>query len=379
MQGRCDGRHPSPKGGCGIHPVVGWFETQGRRKKRNPESQSEDDEINMKQGEENTVKFFKIGLTAILLIGLACGAVAAEVTDRIVAVVNDEVITLAELNRGFEPYAKNIEANYKGNDKEATLQQNKKVFLQRLIDQLLIEQQAKKAGAGFAAISDEEVMNVVHEMLAKNDLSMENYVKKLEAEGNSLEAVKKEIRGQMLRMRLLRREVQSKILVTDEEIGEYYEKHRQDYEGKEAVRIKQILLPLAAGADKKTLESAKEQARQLRERVLKGEPFELLAAQYSKGPAAAQGGDIGFVERGVIVPEVEKAAFSLSAGQVSDIIETENGFHIIAVVDKRGAGLKPLPAVRNEIKAKIEDEKVAKKYDEWIEGVRKKSFIDVRL
>ncbi|MCK7506743.1 MAG: hypothetical protein MZV70_23530 [Desulfobacterales bacterium] len=68
------------------------------------------------------------------------------------------------------------------------------------------------------------MMDVVHDMLAKNDLSMEDYVKKLAAEGNSLEAVKKEIRGQMLRMRLLRREVQSKILVTDEEIGEYYDK-----------------------------------------------------------------------------------------------------------------------------------------------------------
>jgi len=325
------------------------------------------------------VKFLKRGLAAILLIGLACGAVAAEVTDRIIAVVNDEVITLAELNRGFEPYAQNIEANYKGNDKEATLQQNKKVFLQRLIDQLLIEQQAKKAGAGFTAVSDEEVMNVVRDMLAKNNLSMENYVKKLAAEGNSLEAVKKEIRGQMLRMRLLRREVQSKIVITDEEIGDFYDKHRQDYEGAEAVRIKQILLPVAAGADNKTRESVKAQARQLRENISKGEPFEILAAQYSKGPAAAQGGDIGFVERGVMVPEVEKAAFSLPAGQVSEVIETEMGFHIIAVVDKRGAGLKPLPMVRNEIKAKIEDEKVAKKYDEWMEDLRKKSFIDVRL
>ncbi|HOX15175.1 MAG TPA: peptidylprolyl isomerase [Smithellaceae bacterium] len=325
------------------------------------------------------MKFLKRGLAAILLIGLACGAVAAEVTDRIIAVVNDEVITLAELNRGFEPYAQNIEANYKGNDKEATLQQNKKVFLQRLIDQLLIEQQAKKAGAGFTAVSDEEVMNVVRDMLAKNNLSMENYVKKLAAEGNSLEAVKKEIRGQMLRMRLLRREVQSKIVITDEEIGDFYDKHRQDYEGAEAVRIKQILLPVAAGADNKTRESVKAQARQLRENISKGEPFEILAAQYSKGPAAAQGGDIGFVERGVMVPEVEKAAFSLPAGQVSEVIETEMGFHIIAVVDKRGAGLKPLPMVRNEIKAKIEDEKVAKKYDEWMEDLRKKSFIDVRL
>lgn len=325
------------------------------------------------------MKVFKIYLTAILVIGLAYGAAAAVVTDRIVAVVNDEVITLTELNRAFEPYEKNIEANYKGNDKEAVLKQNKTVFLQRLVDQMLIEHEAQKVGAGMVAVKDEEVMGVVNEMLVKNNLSMEDYKKKLAAEGNTLENVKKEIQGQMLRMRLLRREVQSKILVTDEEIGEYYDKNRQDYEGKEAVRIQQILLTAPAGADNKTRAGAKEQARQLRERILKGEPFEMLAAQYSKGPAAAQGGDIGFVERGVILPDVEKVAFSLPVGQLSDVIESEMGFHVIAVIDKRGAGLKPLPAVRKEIKAKIEEEKVAKKYEEWIEGLRKKSFIDVRL
>ncbi|MBP7342091.1 MAG: peptidylprolyl isomerase, partial [Syntrophaceae bacterium] len=181
------------------------------------------------------------------------------------------------------------------------------------------------------------------------------------------------------RMRLLRREVQSKVLVPDEAIGEYYNRHRQDYEGKEAVHLRQILLPAPAALDPAAREAVRQQARQLYERIAKGEPFDLLAARYSKGPEAAAGGDIGFVERGVIVPEVEKAAFSLPVGQVSDVIESELGFHIIAVVDKRGAGLKPLAIVRNEIKAKIEEEMIVKKFDEWIDGIRKKSFIDVRL
>lgn len=325
------------------------------------------------------MKVRKMGLTIILVIMLACAANAAQVVDRIVAVVNDEVITLAELNRMFEPYARSIEKNYKGDNKDEVLKQNKTVFLQRLIDQTLIEQEAKKAGAGFAAVKDEEVTAVINDMLAKSNIRMDDYLKKLADEGNTLEMVKKEIKGQMMRMRLLRREVQSKILVTNEEIGEYYNKHLQEYEGKEAVRMKQILLPVPANADKKTRENTREQGRQLRERILKGEPFEMIAAQYSKTPTAAQGGDIGFVERGVIVPEVEKVAFSLAIGQISDVIETEMGFIIIAVTDKRGAGLKPIADVRNEIKAKIEDEKVAKKYDEWIEGIRKKSYIDVRL
>jgi parvulin-like peptidyl-prolyl isomerase len=100
--------------------------------------------------------------------------------------------------------------------------------------------------------------------------------------------------------------------------------------------------------------------------------------KYSQGPEAQQGGDIGFIEKGVIIPEVEKAAFSLPLEQISNVIESSLGFHIIKVIDKRGAGLKKIESVREEIKTKLEDEKLEKKYDEWISAVRKKSFIEKR-
>ena len=325
------------------------------------------------------MKAYKTGFAVILAVLLISAPAAAGVADRIVAVVNGEVITLSELHRAFAPYAAHIEANYKGPDKEAFLKQNQAAFLQRMIDQMLIEQEAKKPGAGIAAVKDEEVMAVVKDMLAKNRLTMQAYLKKLAEEGKTLESAKQEIRGQMLRMRLLRREVQSRILVTDEEIGEYYDKHREDYEGREAVHIRQIFLPVPEGADSGARDRVRAEANQLRERILKGERFEVMAARYSRGPAAAEGGDIGFVERGVMMPEVEKAAFSLPVGEVSEVLETEAGFLLLVVVDKKGAGLKPLPVVRDEIKAKIEDEKVNKKYDEWMAELRKKSFIDIRL
>lgn len=303
----------------------------------------------------------------------------AEVVDRIVAVVNDEVITLVELNRAFEPYAKNIDAAYKGPDKDAVIQKNKEAMLQQMINQLLIEQVAKKSGTGAATVKDEEALAVLKDMLDKNKVSLDDYLKKMAEEGNSLENVKKEIKSQILRMKLLRREVQSKIVVTDEEIGAYYDQHRGDYEGKEAAHIKQIFLPAPAEADSAGRAKTKERAVELLNRIQKGESFERIAAQYSKGPAAVQGGDIGYVERGVVVPEVEKAAFSLPVGKVSGVIETELGYHLIVVVDKRGAGLKPIAEVRNEIKAKIEDEKISKKFEEWMEDLRSKAFIDVRL
>lgn len=324
------------------------------------------------------MKIFKI-LISMLLTLLVSAVVYAEVADRIVAVVNDEIITLAELNHAFEPFAKNIDAAYKGPDKDAVIQKNKEAFLQQMINQILIEQAAKKAGPAIANIKDEEVMDVVRDMLAKNKVSLEVYTKKLAAEGSNLDAVKKEIKSQMLRMRLLRREVQSKIMVTDEEIGDYYNKHQLDYEGKEAVRIKQIFLPSPADTDGASREKTKAQMMELHERIQKGESFEMLSAQYSKGPAAAQGGDIGYVEKGVIVPGVEKAAFSMPMGKLSDVIETELGYHLIVVIDRRGAGLKPIADVRNEIKAKIEEEKLAVKFEEWLDELRKKSFIDVRL
>jgi len=324
------------------------------------------------------VEFYKrIVLIAwgVMLLSIPGGA---DIVDKIIAVVNEDVITLSGFNAAFEPYRKNIEENYQGKDKEAVLKQARESFLQRLIDNMLIEQEAKKAGVGIV-VKDEEVMGVIKDMLAKDKSTMEDFLKKLAREGNSLESIKGDIRNQIMRMRLLRREIKAKIVVSDEEIGEYYNKNRQNYEGKEAVRIKQILLLLPPQANKAMQMKVKDQTNNLRKRIKNGEPFELLAVKYSQGPEAKQGGDVGFIERGVIIPEVEAVAFSLPLGQVSEVIESSLGFHIIMVVDKRGAGLKPIAVVREEIKAKIEDEKLDKRYEEWITSIRKKSYIEIRL
>jgi peptidyl-prolyl cis-trans isomerase SurA len=104
----------------------------------------------------------------MLAVLLACGSVAAELEDRIVAVVNSEIITMRELNQSFEPYAKGIQTTYKGNDLEGVLEYNKKIFLQRMIDQILIENEAKKAGKNFTTIKDEEVMAVIMDIDRKS-------------------------------------------------------------------------------------------------------------------------------------------------------------------------------------------------------------------
>ena len=297
----------------------------------------------------------------------------AEVVDRIVAVVNEEIITLSDLNTALEPYRKRIEETYKGPDRERVLADTRKSFLNRLIDARLIEQEAKKNGI---FVREEDAMTAIKDILGRRNIALEDFKKELAEEGISFDTYKKEIKEQMVKMRLVRREIRSKVMVTGEEIGDYYRKNRADYEGKEAVRIKQIFLAFPQGAGEEAKEKIKADAEDISRRLKKGETFDLLAAYYS--PGSAGDGDLGFIERGMCLPEVESAAFSLQKDAVSDIIQSRAGFHIIKVVDKKGGGVKPMETVREEIQNKIEEQKLEKKFEEWLDALRKKSHIEIK-
>ena len=312
-----------------------------------------------------------------LVLALAWAAltvpVCAQIADRIVAIVNEDVITLSELNAAFEPYAARINATYRGGDKAKVMAEGRTAILNRMIDNKLIEQQSKQSGL---TVKDDEAMNVIRGMLASKKMELDEFVKVLERDGSSLDAHRKEIKDQLLRQRLIRREIQSKIVVSDEEVGAYYKKHQDEYEGKEAVRVRMILLATSQGTERDAL---RRQAGELRARLLKGEPFEMLAAQYSQGPTAPTGGDIGYIERGQTLPELEEAAFRMAVGEISPVIELAQGLYLLKVVDKRGGGLKPFAEVRQEIIMKIEDEKMGQRFDVWIADLRKKSHVVIKL
>lgn len=324
------------------------------------------------------MKLLKI-CTCIIVAGIFVSVSAyAEITDRIVATVNDEVITLSELKSAFEPYLKRIEESYKADDKDKqkVIAENRMAMLNKLIDNILIDQQAKKSGM---VIQDNDVMESINEMLSRRKMKMDGLISELARENTTFEAYKKEVQGHLLRMRLLRRELKSKITISEEEIGDYYLKHREIYEGKEAVRIKQILILFPKNVDAQIKAKLKAEMGTIHKRLQNGESFDLLAAQYSQGPAAATGGDIGFIEKGLTLPAVENVAFTLKKDEISKVVESPVGFHIIKAIDKRGAGIKPIESVREEIKAKIEEDKIDKKYDEWIKELRSKSLIEIKL
>ena len=322
------------------------------------------------------MKIFKALIVFIVTGVLLTATVSAEVVDKIVAVVNDEIIALSELNSTFESYRKRIEETYKNQDLVKIVAEARLAMLNKLIDQSLIEQEAKKSAL---AIKDDEVMDTIQNFLKQKNIRMDDLLTVLVKEGSTFEEYKKDVRNQLLRMKLVRRQVQSKVAVSEEEIGDYYLKHREDYEGKEAVRIKQILIPLPQNVGATTKAKIKGDIDMIYKRLKNGESFDLLAARHSQGPAASSGGDLGFVEKGMIFPAVENVAFSLKLGEMSGVIESPIGFHIIMVIDRRGAGIKPIEYVRIEIREKLEGEKMEKKYNEWISDLRNKSHIEIKL
>lgn len=317
-------------------------------------------------------------LLVFLLVGILAPATGLSKTmvDRIVAVVNDDIITLSELENNFHPYKKRIDADYRGADKDKVIADGSKMILNRMIDNRLIQQRATKMGI---VIKDDEIMETIKDLLRRRNMSMEAFTQILEREGSSLEAYRQDMRDQMTRMRLLRRELKTKILVSDEEIGENYVKHRNEYEGREAVRIKQILILLPQNADRAAQASLKAHAETIHKRLLDGESFDMLAAQFSQGPSAATGGDVGFLEKGTMLPVVDEVAFSLAKDEISKIIASPVGLHIIKVIDRRGGGVKPIEVVREEIKTRLEEEKMEKSYEEWIVDLRKRSHIEIKL
>ena len=317
----------------------------------------------------------KVWLVIFSAVFLAA-SVYAEVVDRIVAVVNDDVITLFELNSAFDSYRKKTEEAYTGRDKDKVIAEAKVAMLHRLIDGYVIEQEAKKVGI---VVKDEELMETIKDILSRRNVKIEDFKETLVREGSNFDAYRKEIRNQMVRMRLVRRDLRPKVMVSEDEIGEYYKKHREDYEGREAVRIRQIFIPAPKDCNQEMKARLKADAEMIRKQINTVESFDLVAVSHAVGPAVAMGSDTGFVERGMMLPVVEEAAFRLGKDEISDVIESQMGFHIIRVVDKRGGGIKPLESVREEIREKIEDEKMEKKYEGWMEELRERSHIEIRF
>ncbi len=316
------------------------------------------------------------GAAIVLVLALLTVSAASTQVDRVVAVVNSDVITLSELNRSFAPILERIEADPRAREDREVREEARRYVLDRMINELLMKQEAERLNM---EVREADIDAEIENLLAERNMTRRQLLEGLAEEGTSIEEHREMVRREILKSRVVGREIRARITVSDADIGAYYREHRDRYEGNQAVRIQQILTAVPRDADTGLREEGRARAEQLLTMLMDGAAFEEVVSRYSDGPESRTGGDLGFIERGTILPQVEEAAFSLDRGRVSEVIESPAGFHIIRVIDRRGGGLKPLEEVRHEIINEISNVRMEERFQDWIEKLRERAYIEIRL
>lgn len=306
----------------------------------------------------------------VLLVSVS-SAVEAIVLDRIVAVVNDDVVTLSEL--------KSLELSVLKREGTRSSREDAALNRERLLDELIDKKiKLQKAEDLKISIADQEVHAAIEQILSQNRITKEAFREKLHKEGFAWADYEKEIRNQIVLSRLVNQEVRSKIVLMPEEIRQYYQDHLDRFGVNEKKQVLRILLSLPDGAGPEEIRSRKQEAEDLRRRVMSGEDFQEVAMRYSDGPEASEGGNLGYFARGDLRADLDEAVGSLSLGAVSPVIDRTEGFIILKVEDIRVASHIPFEKAQDEIKEALYQDKLRERYRAWITELKGKAFIEIK-
>jgi parvulin-like peptidyl-prolyl isomerase len=304
---------------------------------------------------------------ALLMITLFGGgwpwqAPAAHLEDRIVAVVNNELIMLSEMKKEIEPEEERIQKRYKGEERQRRLKLAEYTALTRMIERKLQLQAARSKGV---EVSDQEVRQAIEEMKRQGE----------QIDAANPESVKN-VREQLTLLKVVDREVRSGIMVAESEMRRYYQEHMDRFALPEEYTLSQILIRSRGPDD---VGDARAKAKQVLEALKAGEKFEDLALRYSDGINAARGGRLGLVRQGELLPPIERALSAAQAGDITDAIETSEGFHIIRVDEKKPRQFRPFEEVKAEIQSLVFQQKSEDVYQVWIAELKNKAYIDVKF
>jgi peptidyl-prolyl cis-trans isomerase SurA len=304
----------------------------------------------------------------LLLAGLIAvtGAAGAEVSNRIVAVVNNEIITWLELEKTLKtmvPPGVDV-----GNP------EIQKQVLFQLIDQKLLEIQIKKQGL---QVGKEEVDAALNRIRRDQGLGRdEDFAAALDKQGLTEQELRLKLQEQILRFRLVSREVGSKIIFSEARIREYYQKNPQKFGGAERVHLAQIVLtaPDAAGR-----EAARARIEALKARLDQGENFGQLAQHTAQEPGGSQSGELGVFEIEEIDPALRETVAALQPGQVSRPQPFEQGWRIVKLLEREKTEKMTLEQARDIIQEQIYQEEMEARYQQWLQKLRERSSIQLLL
>jgi peptidyl-prolyl cis-trans isomerase C len=256
--------------------------------------------------------------------------------------------------------------------------QMRKDALERMIIERLLDEQVKAAQI---VVTPGDVNDLIQKMAAAEKLSVEDMKALIEASGQSFEQWKQQmqLKKRLAYQKLFESKFDNKVNITEEDARQYYQENQQQFDIPEQVRASHILIKPDTSDPNIELALAKAAAKAKAEELLKqiknGADFAELARANSDCPSSARGGDLGFFARGRMVPAFEEAAFALGVGQLSDIVETEFGYHIIKVTDKKEAGTKTFEEVKDNLMAMLTAKKQGELAEQYIESLKAEANI----
>lgn len=314
------------------------------------------------------MRYFKrlaiLGVVFILSATLGTAS-ARDVVDRIVAVVNGEVVTLFELNQRFRPVVEQFQGQELGDAEKRMLLDGKRQLLDRMIDEILLRQEAQRLEV---TVTDLEVQTQMRQLRDRAGLSERQFQEQLTLQGLTQEQYERRLRDDMLRHRLLGFMVRRKVVVTSDEIRAFYEANQDEFAQQRRVRLGLILF------------DSPESAEEVLARVRAGElPFAEAAGRYSRGPGADQGGDMGMFAWGDLSPDWRGAVEPLRVGDVSAVVQIQGRPAVIKLLGEEAGDQKALADVEEQIREMLMEPLLDERYDLYMENLRNRALIDVRL
>jgi len=305
---------------------------------------------------------FKVPLTLVVISTWFPAFSEAHLQDRIVAIVNSELIMLSDVKREFKTEQERLSREHRGNDLPQRLKTAEYMALTKLIERRLQLQEAK---AKKVEVSDLEVKQALEQMKRQGspfDLTNANHVQT--------------VRDQLLLTRVVDLHIRGNITVGDSELKRFYQEHRDRFALPEEYQLSQIIIhPRASDG----LADALTKARRAMDDLKRGEKFAEVAMQHSDGANALHGGRLGWVRQGELLPAIEQAVAHLVPGGISNIIESSEGIQIIRMDDRKPKQFRRYEDARREIQELVYRQKSDDMYQSWLIDLKNKAYIEIKF
>jgi parvulin-like peptidyl-prolyl isomerase len=288
-------------------------------------------------------------------------------------VVNNEIITRREIDITLAPVYEQYKTMYKGAELIKKLEEAREDIIKQLIEDRLILSEAKKADI---KVEDKDVEDRLEDVRKKigGDMELDNM---LAQQNLTLNEMRARFREKIMIRKLIDRKVGARIIITPLEVKTYYNDHRQEFLKPEEIQLRQIVVK-PAGTGKAQQDESFKKTKDLLKRLKDGCDFAGLAKEYSNGPNASEGGLMGYIKRGELMPQLEDIVFNLKDGECSNIIQSDVGYHIFKVEGRMEKRIMDFPEVRQEIEDRIYREKANQRLRGWIDSLAKNAYIEFK-